>query len=168
MCFPWISGFTPNFIPDFSIQGISEEACFKDIPWSEPLTTQTTTQTDTQHFPNEFQVHNVWYISWQFSDTATLSPPPPQFSCTTSSLKTWVPGETVDPKVLGVCDGSNSGLSHADMRGYFFLVIGLPLIGSLVLGLCCASWCRKNHKRSEARRAMGGPAVRETPAPSHT
>ncbi|KAF2994335.1 hypothetical protein E8E14_003117 [Neopestalotiopsis sp. 37M] len=164
------SGFTFGYFDTF--ESTDAAACIKDIAESttgassSALKLQATAATSPTSFPRVFSVHNAWQISWESSDVATLSPSPPLLPCFYSPLSSWIPGETVDPSFYAsACP--NDGESHwsdSSVQGFFFIVIGLPIIGFLGIVTCIAVCCcrRRRRKRAKARAKAG----RQPPATS--
>jgi hypothetical protein len=86
-------------------------------------------------FTAGIQAHQAWAISWAESDTATMSPSPPNLSDFRFAL-TWVPGKPIDPQMYkGASD--TSGVGGAPL--IYFGMIGGPIIGVTIIALCI--WC---------------------------
>ncbi|VUC24038.1 unnamed protein product [Clonostachys rosea] len=81
-------------------------------------------------------IHNAWHIYWDPTDVASLSPTPPIPVCSTSTINTWTPGESlINGTYLGSgCERPASDMgSAASWRIYAFLIVGLPIILGLAL-----------------------------------
>ncbi|KAK3314030.1 hypothetical protein B0H66DRAFT_369732 [Apodospora peruviana] len=141
------------FINDPSISGILRPACFKEISRStefSPTMTSAPPLSATSreiYFADGMQVHNAWHISWQKSDTSTLSPRPPDLDCT-FTMDYWVPGEPTNPPNTSNCqaDSYNSGVKWP-APSWWFLIIGLPLILIAITVLLCCFFYRRHKKR---------------------
>ncbi|OLN81179.1 hypothetical protein CCHL11_10359 [Colletotrichum chlorophyti] len=107
--------------------------------------------------------HSAWALTWAASDTATLTPKLPTL---TSGMRvpTWTPGEKI-PK--GEYDQfRNDNLPYIGDGAYYFLMIGMPIIGALMIGSCmwcCIRKCKKN--RREKRATMAATEVNLTSIP---
>jgi len=82
--------------------------------------------------PTDVLAHNAYRVSWQTSDTATLSPQPPAITCA-EGISVWVPGSaaTSTPCPTYYNDTNISSAANS------FITIGLPIV-VVVLILACA------------------------------
>jgi hypothetical protein len=95
-------------------------------------------------------VHDVWSITWSASDIPNLTPQPPTIT-SSKLIPTWRPGEVVsDGKYDRQTPGSDMGFQDWD-KIFYFLVIGLPIIGLLSIG-SCVFCCVRHNKKVRARR----------------
>ncbi|KZL68951.1 hypothetical protein CI238_09517 [Colletotrichum incanum] len=99
-------------------------------------------------------MHEAWAVTWAASDTATLTPKLPTL---TSSMV--VPVWTLGQKIReGEYDpvrppSSSEYLSHGAL---FFLMIGMPIIGALMISSCvwcCVRKCRRKRREKKATMA---------------
>ncbi|KAM0326925.1 hypothetical protein ACHAQA_006045 [Verticillium albo-atrum] len=102
--------------------------------------------------------HKAWSIAWYSSDISSLTPQPP--SITNDMLvPTWTPGEVIP-------DGKYDLSPNGDNVNYFlpenvqwFLMIGMPIIGALMIGSCVFCCVRSSKKKRRARRAEAATAA---------
>ncbi|KAF9893498.1 hypothetical protein FE257_010810 [Aspergillus nanangensis] len=78
-------------------------------------------------------VHRAWHVTWEESDTATMSPSLPPLT-SAKYLGVWEPGQAVLDGEFDHHNGDNSGV-----RGWssvlYFAMIGVPLIGVTILAV---------------------------------
>ncbi|KAB5577941.1 hypothetical protein GE09DRAFT_1214154 [Coniochaeta sp. 2T2.1] len=92
-------------------------------------TTTSTAQADitplaTLDRNDDYRIQQPWHIAWMPSDTSSLSPAPPEWTCT-SELLSWVLGNAVSKDCP---DGSPHDDDYLAGLGTFYgLVIGLPI-----------------------------------------
>ncbi|KAK3899832.1 hypothetical protein C8A05DRAFT_17792 [Staphylotrichum tortipilum] len=129
------------------VDDVESRACFKPV-------TPPADNPSAEAFPSptDVMVHNAYRISWQASDTATMSPQPPDLTCGT--MYTWVPGS---PVTSSPCPTHYNDSPISDGVAVF-LKIGLPIIVVLgvagLAGLCCYyPYKEREAKRIQARRA---------------
>lgn len=162
LCCNRYSGFSLSSISSFQIEGILSTARFQDITQTAVTLTSSSTQNLETTFlrPNGFRVHNAWQISWSPTDFSILNPVPPYIVCSTTTISTWVPGETVDPSLInGTCPARSNVPEHTSASAvsiYFFLVIGLPIVLFALLITCLITCCRANLIEESARTAGEG------------
>lgn len=163
---PVHSGYSLDWpLSQLSIESVASPACFKAIGDATATTDELSASTSaalptssggsttsanhaTTLFPEGVQIHNAWHISWASSDTSTLSPAPPDLSCS-QFLATWVPGEaTPSTACRNAEDHGSMGTSL-----FWFLVIGLPIIALVLVGSCCFFCFWQRHKRKAQRDA---------------
>ncbi|KAH7375526.1 hypothetical protein B0T11DRAFT_314065 [Plectosphaerella cucumerina] len=97
-------------------------------------------------------VHSAWRITWRASDIPTLTPQPPSL---TSNMRvpTWTPGEVIpDGKYDLNIENGDSAHNRAWKSLGLFVMIGVPIIGSLIL-VSCVFCCA----RSTIRKGFIGP-----------
>jgi len=94
-------------------------------------------------------VHQGWAITWAKSDTATLTPKLPTL---TSEMRVpeWTPGQKIRD---GEYDRYPSyRIDTEELFGhdlYWFLLVGMPVLGALSIGLCiwcCVRKCKKERR----------------------
>ncbi|KAK2035411.1 hypothetical protein LX32DRAFT_688714 [Colletotrichum zoysiae] len=98
-------------------------------------------------------VHEAWEVTWAASDTATLTPKLPTLT-SYMVVPTWTPGEYIpdgyyDPK-------PQDHLVTIDEKALWFLIIGMPIIGALMIGSCiwcCVRSCKKKRRAKKASMA---------------
>lgn len=93
-------------------------------------------------------VHQGWAITWAASDTATLTPKLPTL---TSSMRvpTWTPGQNIKGGAYDPYHPSPSTREYLSDGVFYFLVVGLPILGALSIGLClwcCVRRCKKDRR----------------------
>ncbi|PGH08765.1 hypothetical protein AJ79_05864 [Helicocarpus griseus UAMH5409] len=95
-------------------------------------------------FTGGVQIHEAWHITWQDTDTSTLSPQLPSLP-THHVVWTWSPGETIKPVEYST---SLRGMEPL-LR---FIMIGIPIIGVTVIASIV--WCciRRHKKKKEKKR----------------
>ncbi|KAK2005998.1 hypothetical protein LZ32DRAFT_611622 [Colletotrichum eremochloae] len=99
-------------------------------------------------------VHEAWVVTWAASDTATLTPKLP--TLTSSMLvPTWTPGERIPD---GQWDNPQRLSSERWLEGslLYFLIIGMPIIGALMIASCiwcCVRSCKKKRRAKKAAMA---------------
>lgn len=121
------------------------EACYRTFNYSTPTTiaptaANFTTSGDLPLFTSGIIAHQPYTITWDMSDTHTMTPSLPLLTYS-MLVPTWKPGEKIP---AGKYDryGSDSidapdGVNLLPL--FHFLVIGLPLIGVALLSCCI--WC---------------------------
>lgn len=93
-------------------------------------------------------VHQGWAITWAASDTETLTPKLPTLT-SSMRLPTWTPGQNIKG---GAYDPSHQGQSTREYFGdslFYFLVVGMPILGAVSIGLCiwcCVQKCQKQRR----------------------
>ncbi|KAB5545928.1 hypothetical protein GE09DRAFT_223619 [Coniochaeta sp. 2T2.1] len=119
-------------------------------------TTSSTAQADVTPLASldrndDYRIQQPWHIAWMPSDTSSLSPAPPEWTCT-PELPSWVPGTAVSK---GCPDDSPHDDDYLAGLGTFYgLVIGLPIgIGLLILLFCVGCW-RFNHGPPSRKKAQ--------------
>ena len=126
------------------MNGVETLACFKRAT---PL--PNTRKLDVLPDPTDVQVHNAYHISWQASDTATMTPQPPALTCQ-DPIKTWVPGS---PVTTSACSTPVND-SNLPRGAGEFLSIGLPIIIVALLVGCFAWCCHSRQKGRKEERAL--------------
>lgn len=148
------SGYT--WTGSYSIPGL-DYGCYKTFNESNPTTITPTIGQDntTQSLPlftSGIIAHQPYTIQWAASDTGTMTPSLPLLTHS-MLVPTWKPGENIP---AGKYDryGSDS-IEPSDgpsLQGlFYFLVIGLPLIGVTVLSCCIWCGCRARDKKWKKR-----------------
>ncbi|WQF90323.1 hypothetical protein CDEST_15337 [Colletotrichum destructivum] len=106
-------------------------------------------------------VHEAWAITWAASDTATLTPKLPTLT-NSMEIPTWIPGQIIRD---GEYDPSPTPTRRPDHGPYmgegalYFLMIGMPIIGAIMIGSCvwcCVRKCKKNRQQKRATKAVLG------------
>ena len=130
-----------------TLDNVETPGCYKQA-------TSPTGPTYPEYFPTttDVMVHNAYRISWDSSDTASMTPQPPDLTCGT--MMTWVPGS---PATSSPCP-THYNDSPPGYGAIGFLQIGLPIIiifGIAFLGGCCCYYPYKEReeKRMQERRA---------------
>ncbi|KAF6800983.1 hypothetical protein CMUS01_15526 [Colletotrichum musicola] len=95
-------------------------------------------------------MHEAWAVTWDATDTSTLTPKLPTL---TSSMRVpkWTPGQKIRK---GEYDPYHSyAVEIFSSPVLYFLMIGMPIIGALVMGSCV--WCcvRKCRRKRRAKKA---------------
>ncbi|WAO93399.1 Hypothetical protein NCS54_01094600 [Fusarium falciforme] len=89
-------------------------------------------------------LHEAWSISWDASDTSTLTPKLPSLT-NNMEVPTWTPGQNIPKGKYDESPVDDGPLSDSTGR---FLVIGLPIIG--VFFVLLGAWiCFVRHKRRQ-------------------
>jgi hypothetical protein len=105
--------------------------------------------SDNTNSGKTVMVHQGWAITWAKSDTATLTPKLPTL---TSEMRVpeWTPGQKIRD---GEYDRYPSySIDTEELLGhdfYWFLAVGLPVLGALSIGLCiwcCVRKCKKERQ----------------------
>jgi hypothetical protein len=99
----------------------------------------------TRLFTEGIQAHQAWHISWEASDTSTLTPSLPELT-SSKLIPTWKPGEIIERGMYDQGDGERGGLQGLGQLVYF-LEKGLPLIFVTLAGLI--AWCCISNRRSK-------------------
>ncbi|KAF0332008.1 hypothetical protein GQ607_000024 [Colletotrichum asianum] len=99
-------------------------------------------------------VHDAWIVTWAKSDTATLTPKLPTL---TSGMRvwTWTPGEKI-PKGRDDANKVDNGVQYMSQGVLWFLMVGMPIIGALMISSCvwcCVRKCKKNRREKRAIKA---------------
>ncbi|KAK1973959.1 hypothetical protein LZ30DRAFT_741958 [Colletotrichum cereale] len=109
--------------------------------------------------PDTLTLHPAWLITWEASDTATLTPKLPTL---TSSMLVpeWTPGQVIpDHKYDRDFNRTNKWFSDEWIR---FFMIGLPIICTLFIALCvyccCVRRCLRKRRQRRAAAATAGDA----------
>lgn len=140
--------------------GISSPACVSQIGVP-PSAAATVTKRDASHSsptfcPDGVQVHKAYHITWEASDRSTLSPIPPDLSCSTIVPK-WVPGQSLAYS----CPTYTNVPEHGSLPSapvFFFLVVGLPLIAVTFFG-ACGGYCSYRIRKERRQRVVAGGGV---------
>jgi hypothetical protein len=113
----------------------------------------TITGADADAASSTLLIHNAWAITWWASDIPNLTPRPPSIT-NRMLVPTWTPGEVIPD---GKYDRESASGPN---RNYFlpenaqwFLIIGMPIIGALLIGSCVFCCVRNSKKENRARRA---------------
>ncbi|PVH82685.1 hypothetical protein DL98DRAFT_586281 [Cadophora sp. DSE1049] len=120
-------------------------------------TTTTATTRPAFPFPNGVQIHNAYHISWDATDTATLSPTPPnlvKYGCS-PTLSVWVPGETVSSLPCSIENASGGGRNLALTLA---LGITLPIVFVALICTCICIHYRNKRKGSWRPKGQAGAA----------
>lgn len=102
--------------------------------------------TTSQH---TVMMHEAWAVTWDASDTSTLTP---QLPTLTSSMRVpkWTPGEKI-PK--GQYDPYHDyRVEYFSRPVLYFLMVGMPIIGALIMG-SCVWYCVRKGKNRRAKKA---------------
>lgn len=150
------------FLLPRSIEGVTSPACFSEInPSPSTINTPDSLSTD---FPQHVQVHNAYHISWQESDRVTLTPQPPELTCSPKlGIGTWTPGLPVEsPSCPNSSDDDDDDDPLLPTAALFFLVVGLPVICIAALCFCCGAcfYYKRKERRQKRERAITGPQGR--------
>lgn len=141
---PSTSGYTLLYGSQFPLASIPRP-CISTIDPGErtPATITATvshgTGSTTTSITSGLLVRHPWHIAWRARDRKTLSPRPPKLD-RYETITSWIPGSSVDPASSN--RGNNSGTLY-NASPYFFLVIGLPVIGGVLIdtAVCGCCWC---------------------------
>ncbi|KAF4870843.1 hypothetical protein CGCSCA1_v010105 [Colletotrichum siamense] len=109
-------------------------------------------------------VHEAWAVTWDASDTPTLTP---QLPTLTNSMfvPVWTPGDSIPD---GIYEHDEAKDGHAMSKTIrLVLLIGLPIVAAIIIGLCI--WCgvskyRWSRRRKRELKAQRGKAVRRDAA----
>ena len=97
-------------------------------------------------------VHEAWAITWYASDTPGLTPQPPTMT-NRMLVPTWTPGEVIpDGKYDQDVNGQNTN-HFLPEPAQWFLMVGMPVIGAVMIGSCIFCRVRSSKKKRRARRA---------------
>lgn len=126
------------------------------------------------------RLHKPWRVTWKADDVTKLSPaPPPQLrpTCANIQIYSWRPGQTVLDSASSTSSSSLSGSTpglgsngtaryvgecrQAEVRQvdhsldglFYFMVIGLPIIGVAILS-CCVCCCVRGSRKRRRRLAV--------------
>ncbi|VBB73718.1 Putative protein of unknown function [Podospora comata] len=104
-------------------------------------------------------VHNAWAITWSASDIPNLTPQPP--SITNSMLvPTWTPGDVIpDGKYDRSSPSGDNRNNFLPVNAQWFLMVGMPIIGALLIGSCVFFCVRNSKKKKRARSAAAADAT---------
>jgi hypothetical protein len=145
--------------------GVGNVGCYSTV-------TPSGTETADGHLAT-LKVHNVYWISWQASDTSTMSPTPPDLPCYTV-VPVWTPGVTItcsskqSTSTYGNAPEQTSSDHYNDLgwdAGSFYgPAVGVPVGFVFLICLCCmGSKMRKDRmlskrakQRQRERAAQGG------------
>ena len=99
----------------------------------------------TRLFTEGIQAHQAWHISWDASDTSTLTPSLPELT-SQKLIPTWVPGETIEKGMYDRDHGDDEAVPGLNklLRD---LAIALPLVFVTLVGLNV--WCCISNRRSK-------------------
>ncbi|KAK1843063.1 hypothetical protein CCHR01_14286 [Colletotrichum chrysophilum] len=121
--------------------------------------TATYSNGSTTVYTEGYDLHPAWHITWQESDTSTLSPPPPSLSTT---LDTCVPGEAIATTSTAYRPDGSRGLTE-----FLVLITVIPSVIGIMLCGCCV-WCCVSSRRDKRKKtgvyAEPLPTVRRTQA----
>lgn len=96
-----------------------------------------------------FMVHEGWAITWDKSDTATMTPNLPTLT-SEMSVPTWTPGQKIeDGQYDRYRSDSKSSEQWFGKDLYWFLVVGVPVIFVLAVASCV--WCGVRKCRRDRR-----------------
>ncbi|KAK1594592.1 uncharacterized protein LY79DRAFT_132925 [Colletotrichum navitas] len=115
--------------------------------------------TDTRETVNPTQtLHQAWLITWEKTDTATLTP---QLPTLTSSMRVpeWTPGEVIPAHKYD--QPKESGVQWFSEEWIRFFMIGLPILCTSFIALCVYCCCVRRclRKRRERKAASALPAA---------
>ncbi|KAK4194243.1 hypothetical protein QBC40DRAFT_291131 [Triangularia verruculosa] len=98
-------------------------------------------------------VHNAWEITWFASDIPNLTPQPPSIT-NRMLVPTWTPGEFIpDGKYDRSSPSGDNRNNFLPQEAQWFLIIGMPIIGALLIGSCIFCCVRSSKKKKRARSA---------------
>ncbi|EAQ85447.1 predicted protein [Chaetomium globosum CBS 148.51] len=106
-------------------------------------------------------VHYGWGITWSASDIPNLTPQPPSITHR-MLVPTWTPGDVIPPGKYDRESASGPNRNYfLDGPAMWFVVVGLPIIGALLIGSCiyCCVRGTKHEKKMKARRAAAAAAA---------
>lgn len=161
---------TPGVLHDACVQAITTAS--KDS-FAAKLATEDTASSEKHQTPedgqpaepsygytNGIRAHYPWIIKWEATDTTSLTPSPPDLGMTSQDvvLRSWVPGETVEP-------GSRVHARKAQRRNYntdenYGPLLAIMIVPSVVGGLIvigCVTFCVVRCKRNKKRRGQPQP-----------
>jgi hypothetical protein len=130
-----------------------------DIPTTGTISSNSGA-TDLSAQTLQLQVHQPWYITWQSTDTSTLSPSLPTLT-NAMYVPTWVAGEIIPD---GEYDVSHPGDGPRFGPLAKFTAIGVPLIGVAIIGgliWCCIGARRRKRKEEQLKLEMALQQSRE-------
>ncbi|KAH9236404.1 hypothetical protein K456DRAFT_1761013 [Colletotrichum gloeosporioides 23] len=105
-------------------------------------------------------LHEAWAVTWDASDTPTLTP---QLPTLTNSMfvPVWTPGDNIPD---GIYEHDEAKDGHAMGQTIcMVLLIGLPIIATIIV--CLVTWCgvrkyRRSRRKKKELKARRGKAVR--------
>jgi hypothetical protein len=106
--------------------------------------------------PTDVLVHNAYRISWQPSDTPTLTPQPPAVTCD-GGISVWVPGS---PVTSSACPTHYNDSPISNTTGNF-LRIGLPIILVFLIAGCAGTCWYHSRKERRKKRMRAARAAQE-------
>lgn len=122
-----------------------------------------TTTTGADFASSTLLVQYAWALTWSSSDIPNLTPQPPSIT-NSMFVPTWTPGEVIPP---GKYDRESP---NGPNRNYFlpegaqwFLMIGMPIIGALMIGSCVFCCVRSSKKKKRERAARAARAAEGVP-----
>lgn len=154
-------GYTPFIPPIYNpVHSTVVDACVSEV--------RTTVNHADQYTVNITRyAHDPWRVRWRPSDTSSMSPQPPAMdSC--GPIKSWVPGQTIEPAARPTCRSNGGGGGGFIMGKIFGIAFGLGIPFLIFLGvLCCCCLNRRKKRRAEAawrERRQGEREEREAAA----
>ncbi|KAJ6786226.1 hypothetical protein PWT90_05760 [Aphanocladium album] len=130
--------------------------------------------------PDVLRIHQAWTIRWHSTDIPSLTRSPPDLSngCGNVQIQTWIPDATTE-SVIGQ---ATNCIAHSDRNQltrrasgdeyggiFFFIIIGIPIIGSCIVGFfvwwCCVRPVKKHNRRRRQREAELAHLDTFTPVP---
>ncbi|OBT69976.1 hypothetical protein VE03_00380 [Pseudogymnoascus sp. 23342-1-I1] len=135
-----------TYVTDFSIPTMTPP-CYRRVDAGEVSIMGTLSHGtgSTLLFTEGIQAHQAWHISWDASDTSTLTPSLPELT-SSKLIPTWVPGETIEKGMYDrdhKQDNAMPGLGKV-LRD---VAIAVPLIFAAIVGTTI--WCCISYRRSK-------------------
>lgn len=143
-------GYTPFYPSIYNpVHSSTVDACVSEV--------RTTVNHDDQYVVNITRyAHDPWMVEWRPSDTTSMSPQPPAMD-TCGLIKSWVPGQTIEPAARPTCrsnDGGGGGfdISKAAVAAGLTLGLGIPFVIVMIVICCCCKIRREKRQAETARR----------------
>ena len=147
----YLSGYTRLNDDDWELVAFADISTHHCGRWVENTDEQFTTSdakaASSVSTIRTLMLHEAWSISWDASDTSTLTPKLPSLT-NNMEVPTWTPGEDIPKGRYDESPVDDGPLSDSTGR---FLVIGLPIIG--VFFVLLGAWICVVHYKRQKRAA---------------
>jgi hypothetical protein len=138
-------------------------ACYKtktstwEIDTTPDLISSTVTYDNLWGTSETIMAHPAWQITWEASDTSTLSPAPPALT-NGMYIDSWVPGSPIEE---GRYDNTGTGGhssygSDPGFRGSEMMIaicVGVPMLALCMCGGCCYG-CKRHDRKLKREAAL--------------
>ncbi|KAL8337075.1 hypothetical protein RB601_008535 [Gaeumannomyces tritici] len=107
---------------------------------------QTITFTESYR-GGHVKVHRSWHVSWEASDTTSMSPTPPELPCYDPTVTSWLPGETIPEQYCRPMPLPNDDEWNQSVA--WFLIVGVPLLFVALVATACFVCCLCRRRRRQ-------------------